>query len=931
MLSSAQSLLKCGARRGAKGHTARVVGQHSSTMITTATTWCPPAAPSCSTTTTRRRRLTSSCGTFASSSIPRCPPTSTLSCNHHWSSGTGDAPRRLYSSTPSNHDDRPILATAPRSFSSSHYQEEDSAAAEAADWDLELNRASTSRVCSILAQHQQQQQQHDNDHHADGPGAIPPLEAWLEGEKLLHYWVCQRTEESVVASLELLDQLVRTDCHRLKLDIFHAVLNNWRVKWWHTTGLLVEVDPPDRATMPNDKEDQDEAEELRLEEADRLLRSRCRQDPLAVVADRNVDATAIEFDTPRQLFHRIVEYHETYGFQVTEKTFYLILEASISNGNVVDTAAMAQQILDTCLQLFEQTGRQELFPTNLLCNLVLRAWAVSRLPEASQKCEYILERMNALGIPLDSRTYRWLIVSYRNEESVHGALAAERILRRMTSEFEQGCFDVLPCHRTFASVISAWAWSGSLDAGWRGEELMMEMFEKKPDLQWHRALPVFNAVLLCYANLRTHRSARQAYKLLLQHMKSPDKPPDKESYRIVLKALSKVGDAKLTEQLLQRVPDELISTAMYIDLLNALARDQQPHSLDRARNLVDEMRRHGKYNPNLVPDLDTYNALLDCYAKCKGSGHVCTESSEVIEEMMAAGIEPNEITYTCALLVWAKYGHTERALEILALIADPSIQCYNAALSAFIKSKDPQAPYEALQLLRDLGQNGPRPTAYTYTTAISCFANSRFKNKRELARQAESLLREMQRLYQEGDSTVRPTRVTYNAVMNAFARASEPHRAEQILKEMYDDYLTNGNEEARPDASSFNTILKGWTVWYDKTEANGKVLETFARMEELSRTLPEVTPNVITYTTLILSFGLTGQPREADKVFWELDSLHREGKLAKGPSRTTFSTLRRAWISSNDPDKHTRLAQIDQEIEKRFGDHNTDRRRGGRR
>lgn len=141
-----------------------------------------------------------------------------------------------------------------------------------------------------------------------------------------------------------------------------------------------------------------------------------------------------------------------------------------------------------------------------------------------------------------------------------------------------------------------------------------------------------------------------------------------------------------------------------------------------------------------------------------------------------------------------------------------------------------------------------------------------------------------------------------------------------MLQEMYRDYA-EGNETAKPDVTSFNTLLKAWA--YSKSpDAPYKAMTIIERMHELHKTgALEVAPNVVSYTTVILSYGLSKQPGApvgADNVLETMDTLHQQGKL-DAPSEITFMTLRRAWMTSREPNKNERIAAIDREIAERFG------------
>jgi pentatricopeptide repeat protein len=139
------------------------------------------------------------------------------------------------------------------------------------------------------------------------------------------------------------------------------------------------------------------------------------------------------------------------------------------------------------------------------------------------------------------------------------------------------------------------------------------------------------------------------------------------------------------------------------------------------------------------------------------------------------------------------------------------------------------------------------------------------------------------------------------------------------LAEMFDDFLRNGNQSARPDVASFNTVLKAIAFSKNKNGVSDKAEALFKRMESLASSIPDLTPNVVTYTTLILCHGLAGSPSRAEAALRDMEAKHASGALREGPNLKTFQTLRKAWSTSKEPGKESHLQRIQKEIEERFG------------
>jgi pentatricopeptide repeat protein len=635
---------------------------------------------------------------------------------------------------------------------------------------------------------------------------------------------------------------------------------------------------------------------------------------------------------------------------VNEKSLHLVVEAAVANNKDPSEASrLAQTVLATALELVSAaapdagdtsvTADGEMFPNHmhvgllpstLLCNNILRARTTAvttreDAADAARYCEFVMARMNALHIPVDRITYHHLIRAHTATRSLEGALSATQVLRRMLDERRQGDRGVEPSYVTYASVVSAWAQSGSRDAGKHGEELLEEMrWSDSPLLR--RQVNVFNEVLRCHTGLRSREGALRAAELLRQQHKS-DHPPNYESHLIVMLGLAEMGYALEAEAILNLVPTERRDAALYTAVISAWARGSHRKAAERAKDILDRMKALGRKNKHVLPTIYTYNSLLHCFAKSKGPGFMASEASKLFDEMLERGIQPNAVTHTALLKSYAQFGLVDGALAALQRIPNPDLRAYNTVLSAFIRSKDPHAANMALKILRSMPEHGIEPDLYSYNTVISAFGNSKAKDRLKNSRAAHDLLNEMRKRYREtGDARIRPSRVSYNAVINAYAKSHEPEKAERLLAEMFEDYLSGWNPSARPDVTSFNAVLKAIAFGAGKNCNEGKddhleekAQELFSRMESLAPDNPEWAPNVVTYTTLVLCHGLSGNPRQAESVLRDMLVKHKRGELSEGPNETTFRTLRKAWSSSRESDKEEHAERIRREMADRFG------------
>lgn len=719
-------------------------------------------------------------------------------------------------------------------------------------------------------------------------------ETWFEAEELLPWWSVQRTPESVDLSFQLLERLLQEPSIQLgqwlDAETLNRLINNWRVVWWDST-------------LPNEL-------------------------------------------APAMVLQRVLDYHAN-GLAIDEKTLYLILEADVTAPkDASQTPQFARRILNTALVLASSVPACQ--PSTELCNLVLTAVAqAANQGEATavvyaKECEDVIAQMMQHEIPLNRRTYARVIYAWSLTASVEGALAAQEWLAQMYADFQAGDRRARPTTAAFASVIAAWARSGAEDAGARGEQILEQWSMLRKELLGGSPVKAVNAVMQCYANQGTLEAAQRAHALFHKYLTKKHRP-DYVSYLTLLSAWANVGQPEpaqaLVEELTERYrtsagSDLKPDVAIYTTLVKAWAKSSAEDKVEQALRLIQFMQE--QKDEEMMPNLVTYNILLDCLANTTvesfgNGGTPGTKAEALLEEMRAraaAGqddVRPDVISYSSAMHAWAKIGHAERAAQILDQMlqdyrsgnarAKPDVQCFNTVLGAFTRSRATDACLKAEAFLKRMQDEGIEPNVYSYTSVIAAFAKSTRKNRKESARRAAKWLQQMQSAYENGNARCRPNRPAYNAVMNAFARGGRPERAEQVLQEMYLDYLNNGNHQARPDTSSFNTLLKAW-AYSRSPEAPAKAEELMSRMKEIG-----LRPNFLTYSTLMLVYGLARppHPQRAEDILREMDRLYERNELDERPNRRNYQTVRKAWLYSTDSHRKAKAAAIRTEMEERFG------------
>jgi hypothetical protein len=87
-------------------------------------------------------------------------------------------------------------------------------------------------------------------------------------------------------------------------------------------------------------------------------------------------------------------------------------------------------------------------------------------------------------------------------------------------------------------------------------------------------------------------------------------------------------------------------------------------------------------------------------------------------------------------------------------------------------------------------------------------------------------------------------------VISAFARAGKTERAEELLEEMYSDYL-DGNDSAKPNVISFSAVLDAWSKSRsrDAPQRAEAILECMAQLHSSGGL--DTKPNIVSYNSEI--------------------------------------------------------------------------------
>jgi pentatricopeptide repeat protein len=319
--------------------------------------------------------------------------------------------------------------------------------------------------------------------------------------------------------------------------------------------------------------------------------------------------------------------------------------------------------------------------------------------------------------------------------------------------------------------------------------------------------------------------------------------------------------------------------------------------------------------PDMVPNVVVYNILLNAYAK---SGNV-KMTEQTLQKMMQGeinGVSPDTISYTTLLSAYAHAATPDSATSAATLLtqmlelyengfesAKPNvvsftnvIHCYSR-LGMGDKAVDWLRRLEALFL--ETNDADLKPDLYTYNVVLMSKMNN--------PERAEDFLRH---ILQERRNWVRPNARSFNIVMSAWAKRGEAERAECILQQMHDHYVS-GELETNPDVVAYNTLLDAWankikTTSSTRQQKDRKMI-TFAwdRSSAILRHMEDlynagnngVKPNTRTWNIMINVCAKAGKIDEAERMLTRFSEISTEDDA---PTVLTWNTLLSACLNTGD-------------------------------
>jgi pentatricopeptide repeat protein len=179
------------------------------------------------------------------------------------------------------------------------------------------------------------------------------------------------------------------------------------------------------------------------------------------------------------------------------------------------------------------------------------------------------------------------------------------------------------------------------------------------------------------------------------------------------------------------------------------------------------------------------------------------------------------------------------------------------------------------------------------------------------AEKAEALLWRVHDLHENSGwpEDAKPNVIMYASVISAWAKAGNPDRAELILKNMYEDYMLNGNAKVQPNNWAFNNVMFAWSKSTSPhaVESAEALLRKMIELNEngvLDSRPDAASYNILIQTILRRKMNYPEAVAKAESLVQEMIEIQATtGFAGVVPNLITYTALFRILAASHLPDR----------------------------
>lgn len=209
------------------------------------------------------------------------------------------------------------------------------------------------------------------------------------------------------------------------------------------------------------------------------------------------------------------------------------------------------------------------------------------------------------------------------------------------------------------------------------------------------------------------------------------------------------------------------------------------------------------------------------------------------------------------------------------------------------------------ELLENLAARSPSliPDTKSYNLVLDgCTERYQKKNATELTNEIVTKMTNASRssYFLNDENGVRsgnitPDTITYTILINIYGKVGNAQAAEDILNQMYDDYLA-GRSIVQPNVRTFTSVISAWarSKATDAPEKAEAILELMYGLHE-TKAFKYVRPNLVTYNCLLDCWAKSGRKEsgeQAEKLLRTMENM--EGLL---PDTISYNTVISAYLN----------------------------------
>lgn len=366
-----------------------------------------------------------------------------------------------------------------------------------------------------------------------------------------------------------------------------------------------------------------------------------------------------------------------------------------------------------------------------------------------------------------------------------------------------------PTTGTYNTILRGLAQVAKKDANsaFEAENLLLEMMDRHRELGWKTKPNTrsWTHVIHAHGNSGLNGAGDRAEKVL-KHMTSMHE----DELKIYNTKMEHPYDLQNPSENVYQIvtPDERV----YSTVISAIVNSGAKYSAERARDLLTDLLDAG-----VKLDAFAFNAVIVGFAKLADAKNLPSP-----KQRFEAATKAEELAFTFL------DNHTQIAIGDKKLVSPAEIEDhwqeqltigFNAAIGAWARS--------------DVG---------------------------EAATRAEALFSVMVE-----SPMLRPDRYSMNNTLNAWARARDPYKAEEMLDFMTSLHESDPDGSATPDAYSYCIVMSAWA----KSRAPDKTVQVRRLLEKVLTKYEEegvfrMKPNLVAFTTVLNAAGHTTEQEVGD-------------------------------------------------------------------